>query len=257
MKDSISSMFICMLAVLFTACGNEEEVAVDTNAVTPQEFLNITYDGHTYYNVPVGEDAEGNIQFLDTEFSVVYNSLLANNTHWSVFASDEKNITFYDDAQTNMQANDINLLDDANDVSSVLRVQGTRATANVLATLDLYDDKNYKDRHKEAQLTDSIHEVKVPNLKKSPWKFNDKCSSLKITNNIPNDATITFNLNGFDRPCSDIDAVFIGYDDTNYSDRTFVCVAHPGSESPHASLPGFNDKLSSFKFLFALKGQYQ
>lgn len=163
------------------------------------------------------------------------------------------NITFHDDLQENMTANGIEPVSDAN-VSSY---PGTRADDDVLAILDLYDDKHFKDRHKDAQLTNATREVDVPNLKKSPWKFNDKCSSLKITNNIPNDATTTFNLNGFDRPCSEIDAVFIGYDDINYGDRTYIAVAHAGKYEPFATLSGFNDKLSSFKFLLALRGQYK
>lgn len=73
---------------------------------------------------------------------------------------------------------------------------------------------------------------------------------------MPNDPNKEFQLGYFSYPCSNIDAVFIGYDDRNFSDRTITCVAHAGDKKECSNLPGFNDKLSSFKFFFAQKGQY-
>ncbi|MCC8096693.1 MAG: hypothetical protein LIP05_16010, partial [Tannerellaceae bacterium] len=55
-----------------------------------------------------------------------------------------------------------------------------------LAVLKLHDDKNFKDRFVGDTLTLSKIAKENSNLKDSPHKFNDKCSLLIITNNLPN-----------------------------------------------------------------------
>lgn len=67
-----------------TACSNEDET-VDTHAttmqvaLTPEEVLNITYNGITYKNVPIAYDSNGDLIFLDNAFSKIYQHDLANN----------------------------------------------------------------------------------------------------------------------------------------------------------------------------------
>lgn len=127
---------------------------------------------------------------------------------------------------------------------------------NYNSVLELYDDRNFKDRHYSFSLNDSIIEVENSDLKKSPYKFNDKCSSLRIANNLPTKEGYFLKLGAYSYETKDIVAVFIGFDDKNFSDRTIVCSTGAGTLKEYRSLPGFNDKLSSFKFLYAQKGQY-
>ena len=125
-----------------------------------------------------------------------------------------------------------------------------------LATVILYDDRDFKDRNLPFALTESEKSVEVPNLKDVNG-FNDKCSSLILTNNLPNEPNQTFKLGSYEYPCTNIDAVFIGYDDHGYSDRTIICTAAAAEVKKYNTLPNFNDKMSSFKFFFAQKGQYK
>lgn len=61
---------LSLLTFMFTACSNEDET-VDTHAttmqvaLTPEEVLNITYNGITYKNVPIAYDSNGDLIFLD------------------------------------------------------------------------------------------------------------------------------------------------------------------------------------------------
>lgn len=116
------------------------------------------------------------------------------------------------------------------------------------------DDKSYKDTRKEIVLRNTISKY-VPNLKDS--SFNDKCSSLKLTNNIPNDPIKTITIGSYTYKCTDVHLVFVGYDDTDYSDRTYTCIASASDVNVHPELKNFNDKLSSLQLFFAQKGSYE
>lgn len=137
---------------------------------------------------------------------------------------------------------------------SILK-QSTRSASDSLAVLTLYDDKYYKDRSLTFGLFENRLNLAVANLKDKSFKFNDKCSSLIIKNNFC-DPDHYFTLGVDNCPYSKIEAVFVGYDDRNFSDRTITGIAVANSIKKYATLPGFNDKLSSFKFLLARKGQY-
>ena len=255
---------LSLLTFMFTACSNED-ATVDTHAttmqvaLTPEEVLNITYNGITYKNVPIAYDSNGDLIFLDNAFSKIYQHDLANNPHWSVAMKGGNDIEFFTDLNSNLKANGVELSTATEIASSKSCFRLSRSTSDNYydyATLTLYDDRDYKDRHLDFTLNDTLMATEVRNLKKSPWKFNDKCSSLKIANFIVNDPKQYIIFGTFEVPCSDVDAVFIGYDDRKFTDRTITCVAHAAERKECASLPGFNDKLSSFKFFLAQKGMY-
>ena len=238
---------------LFTACNNDDEMStMNSSILTPQTYLNITYKGITYKNVPTAYKDNGEFIFLDENFSKLYNEKLALEDSLSTFVTDEHNVTFYDNLYDALEAQKISFVQ--NTRSTTINTRQTHSSYSKWATLDLYDDKDFKDRQKNYELNDTLHYKQVINLKS--YGFNDKCSSLVITNLIPNDPTQSVTFNGFVYPCNEASAVFIGYDDKAFSDRTIVCVADAGTVKKYASLPGFNDKLSSFKFFMAQKGQY-
>lgn len=259
-----ATLFVAAIGVM-TSCSEEVDAPqsqadaddVLTRSTDTIEYLNITYKGVTYDNVPTTYDENGDFVFSDDEFAPIYAAELANDPDWSISAKDAQNITFYGSLTSNLEANGIEIDQDVKVVDgSRSYVIPSRASYEHLAEVTLYDDRDFKDRNYSFQLNDSIISTEVANLKNKPWSFNDKCSSLIITNNMPNDPNKTFKLGYFDYPCSEIEAVFIGYDDRNFTDRTITCVCQPSDVKKYASLPGFNDKMSSFKFFFAKKGQY-
>lgn len=181
---------------------------------------------------------------------------MANDYDWSISAKDSYNITFYPSLESNLKSNGLTVIEDANSSTKSILKQLTRSASDSLAVLTLYDDKYYKDRSLTFGLFENKHSHTVANLKDKSWKFNDKCSSLIIKNNFPDDPDHYFPLNVGNCPYSKVEAVFVGYDDRNFSDRTITGIAVANSIKKYATLPGFNDKLSSFKFLLARKGQY-
>lgn len=243
--------------LILSACSSEDLAPTSNeDEIVPQEFLNISYMGQSYENVPTAYDENGDFIFLDKEFSEIYQKNLANDLDWSISIKGSNSIEFFSNLKENLEANGI-VIDSTIKSIAAYPIDGlTRAGYDDLASLTLFDDKEFKDRNYTFVLNDSVISTEVSNLKNSPWSFNDKCSSLKIANNMPNDPNKEFQLGYFSYPCSNIDAVFIGYDDRNFSDRTITCVAHAGDKKECSNLPGFNDKLSSFKFFFAQKGQY-
>lgn len=260
MKKLFLLLVVPAISGTFLACTENAAVLNDEIILSRSgelvEYLNITYNGKTYQNIPTSYDENGDFIFLDDEFSAIYSYELANDSDWSISAQDSQNITFYPNLKSNLDANGIEIDENIESIEAILRESHARVGYNDLAEVTLFDDKNYEDRNYSFQLNDSIIATEVANLKNNPWSFNDKCSSLIITNNMPNDPNKTFQLGYFEYNCSDIEAVFIGYDDRNFSDRTITCTAAPATVKKYWSLPGFNDKLSSFKFFFAQKGQY-
>lgn len=243
------------------SCSNDPDIIQDNkdfnNSVLSIEYLNITYNGVTYLNVPTTYNDHGDFIFHDEDFATIYTTELANDPDWSISIIDAENIIFYGNLKTNLKANGIEIDPDIQFINGIRSGSPeTRAGYEDLAEVTLFDDRDYKDRNYSFQLNDSVISVEVNNLNDKPWRFNDKCSSLIITNNMPNDPNQKFKLGYFTYPCSEIVAVFIGYDDKNFSDRTITCVCPPSDVKKYPSLPGFNDKMSSFKFFFAQKGQY-
>lgn len=260
MKKLIFSFIVVATAIL-SSCNNDDIPTVQnegdkTRAIETVDYLNITYKGIKYKNVPTTYDENGDFIFLDNEFSAVYQNELANDYDWSISAKDSYNITFYPSLESNLKSNGLTVIEDANSSTKSILKQLTRSASDSLAVLTLYDDKYYKDRSLTFGLFENKHNYPVANLKDKKYKFNDKCSSLIIKNNFPDDPDHYFPLNVGNCPYSKVEAVFVGYDDRNFSDRTITGIAVANSIKKYATLPGFNDKLSSFKFLLARKGQY-
>lgn len=264
MKEFLKLTMLFMAAVgVLTSCSNEADDPqiqadeVQTRSNDAIEYLNITYKGVTYNNVPTTYDENGDFVFNDDDFASIYAAELANDPDWSISAKDATNITFYGSLASNLENNGIEIDKNIKSIDGERSfMASTRASYENLAEVTLYDDRDFKDRNYTFVLNDSIISTEVANLKDKPWGFNDKCSSLIITNNMPNDPNKKFQLGYFEYPCSEIEAVFIGYDDRNFSDRTITGVCPPSDVKTYASLPGFNDKMSSFKLFFAKKGQY-
>jgi hypothetical protein len=262
MKQLVKLLSISFLTIgAMASCSDEVDTpqtqaeGIKTMSNDTMEYLNITYNGVTYYNVPTTYDENGDFVFNDNDFAPIYAAELANDPDWSISANDASNITFYSSLASNLKSNGIEIDKDIKSVDGMMSIfASTRTSYEYLAEVTLYDDTNYKDRNFSFQLNDSIISTQVANLKQ--YSFNDKCSSLIITNNMPDDSNENFQLGYFTYSCSEIEAVFIGYDDKNFSDRTITCVCPPSGVKKYPSLPGFNDKLSSFKFFFAKKGQY-
>ncbi len=250
----------CALAFLvaFTSCNSDEVISQnDEVQLQPQEFLNITYKGEVYKNIPTTYDENGDFVFLDNIFSNIYEKELKENTNLSIVARDPQNIILYEDFQTACDSEGIILIKEIPNIEASYNTLNSRAGYEDLASVTLYDDRDFKDRNYTFVLNDTVKATEVVDLKKSPWKFNDKCSSLILTNNLPNDPNKKLMLGSYEYACTDIDVVFIGYDDKGFTDRTITCIAPTAQVKKYASLPGFNDKMSSFKLFFAQKGQYQ
>ncbi len=206
--------------------------------------------------MPTTYDHDGNFVFLDDDFAKIYAEELAENTNWSIFVQNEHSFTFYNSLSENLDKNHLDVIEDVNLQS--LPEHFSRSLYGNLAELHLYDDRDYADTTKDFYLTSSATSIQVPDLKSNTYKFNDKCSSFKLHNALPNDPNTTISTHGgYSYPCSNVVAVFIGFDDKNYADRSIVATAEPSSHKLMPSIPNFNDKMSSFKFLFAVRGLYQ
>lgn len=186
----------------------------------------------------------------------IYNKELANDSNLSINVKSDNEIVFFKDLRTNLEFNgyDYDLLINNESVTNIGSLKETRAGYQNLATLELFDDINYGDSFRTFYLTEN--QIEVTERRMHYISFNDKCSSLKVRNNLPNDSLQTIVLNGYSYPCALVDAVFLGYEDKDYRKGSITYIATPGTVRLAPSLPGFNDKMSSFRFLFAQRGQY-
>jgi hypothetical protein len=257
---------VVSLLLLATSCSNADLLTIESNAdlstiesnaepTSRVEYLTVTYEGKTYKSIPTTYDVRGNFVFQDEVFSSRYRNEIDLLPELSIFMVRENEIELYKNLNELLEKKGLTLLEGVQIEETQLR-SSTLPGYDHLAALKLHDDKNFKDRFVQDSLNYSRIIASNANLGNSPHNFNDKCSSLIITNNIKNSTTETIQLGGQTFICANVSAVFIGYDDKNYSDRTIVCIANAGTVTMEASLPGFNDKLSSYKFLFAQKGQY-
>lgn len=257
MNKSFFLTTVVAFTCLLQACNSDSQEPLGGNNLNePENYLNITYKGKTYKDVPTAYDSKGDFVFLDKDFAPIYNAELASDLDYSIDITGQRDLTFYPDLNSNLKSNGITIAPQTYNKETSKALIETRVGYEKNAILLLYDDKYCLDNYREFRLDINTISTYCENLKNSKWKFNDKCSSLIITNNLPNDPTQQIKLGDFYFPCSKVDAVFIGYDDKYYSDRTITCLAHPAEVKRHDYLPGFNDKLSSFKFFFAQKDQY-
>lgn len=139
----------CVLAVLiaFTSCNSDEVISQnDEVQLQPQEFLNITYKGEVYKNIPTTYDENGGFVFLDNIFSSIYEKELKENTNLSIVARDSQNIILYEDFQTACDSEGITLIKEIPNIEASYNTLNSRAGYEDLASVTLYDDKGFTDR---------------------------------------------------------------------------------------------------------------
>jgi len=253
MKKILYALLVAVSG-LFSACDNEDSAPfapnsdIGSRSSDVTEYLNITYKDTTYLDVPTTYDENGDFVFMDDEFATVYESELANDMDWSISATDANNITFYADLKSNLEKSGIDakeaitLINDASDSNMESPARGGET---VLLNAILYDDKDFKDRSVAFTIYLTKPDFSYANFGDYPWQFNDKCSSMVISNQMKKDYTDVIYINGKMYKNSEVYAVFIGYDDRNFSDRTITCVVPHETLKKYPSLPGFNDKMSS------------
>lgn len=250
------------IAMLFAACSDTEnlesqmkEQNASTRADVP-EMLTIHYNGNTYENVPTTYDENGDFVFHDKVFAPIYNRELANDSSLSINVKSETEIVLYKDLRTNLESNGYNYDEYIKNIDCQQYAPNisTRTGDDILATVVLFDDVNFRDTSRTFNLTKD--ETYLQERRMHYIDFNDKCSSIQVTNNLPYEPGQTIMLEGYEYECYKVDAVFIGYEDKDYKNGSITLIATPGTVRKERSLFNFSDKMSSFKFLFAQKGQY-
>lgn len=82
--------------LILSACSSEDLAPTSNeDEIVPQEFLNISYMGQSYENVPTAYDENGDFIFLDKEFSEIYQKNLANDLDWSISIKGSNSIEFF------------------------------------------------------------------------------------------------------------------------------------------------------------------
>ncbi len=237
-------------SILGLASCSNEDVPDQTSEdnLSPQEFLNITYNGKEYLNVPTAYDENGDFVFLDEDFSKIYDNELKELTTLSINLIDDKNIEMFCSLETNLTNHGIDYSKIPDESTPSTRTV-TSSEQNYIGTADLYDDKKFKDRHIPLGISEAIHPVYVANLK--TYGFNDKCSSLKLWNHLPKDSSKILNMGSYSLSYAEASLIFIGYDDHDYSDRTYTAFADASEQKEYKELKNFNDKMSSCKLFFS------
>jgi hypothetical protein len=252
-----SIISLLVISFGFSACTDEDQLNSEVEQKAELysiENLNIIYGGRMYSNIPTVYDNSGEFVFLDTEFSYIFESELKGLNSLSIHLVDDNTIEMYKSLSDNLDNHGILAARISSGIGDVSRTD-TSSGENFIGSVDLYDDKKFKDTHWQFGIISAANPIWISNLG-SPYKFNDKCSSLILTNNLPNDATKELNMGSYTLKYSEATLVFIGYDDKGYSDRTFTTIANPSTKKEWKELKNFNDKMSSFKLFFAQTGIY-
>ncbi|MBD5263350.1 MAG: hypothetical protein HDS39_04685 [Bacteroides sp.] len=254
-KTALALMVIIASAAL-CSCSNEETPFSDGENMEsiPQDVLNITYNGKTYYNVLATYDENGDFIFHDDELSKIYESELKNLEGLSIHAIDDNNIEIFNTLEDNLQSNGIDISLLPTNANALTRTE-VSSEQNFLGVVEIFDDKDFGDRHYPFGILDPLYPYHMSNLKNYN-NFNDKCSSLKLTNYLPNDQTKILNMGSYTLTYAEATLVFIGYEDKNYGKKSYVVLANAGEHKELKELKGFNDKMSSFKLMFAISGTY-
>lgn len=236
----------------FASCSNEDvPEQYSESTLAPTEFLNITYNGKVYLNVPTAYDENKDFVFLDEDFSKIYEAELKELPTLSINLINDTDIEMFCSLESNLTKHGIDYSNIPTESTSATRTI-TSSDQNYIGTADLYDDKKFKDTQISLGITDAIHPVNVAKLK--TYGFNDKCSSLKLWNHLPNDSTKVLNLGSYSLSYAEATLVFIGYDDHDYADRTYTALAAPSELKEYKELKNFNDKMSSCKLFFSERG---
>ncbi len=134
---------ICSLA----SCNNEDApTSVSQAEQNPDEFLNITYEGELYRNIPTTYDKNGEFVFLDDEFAKIYEENLKGSTTLSIHLIDESSIEMFKTLEDNLLAHGIDPITIPVEEGASTRT-GVSSEENFLGTVDLWDDKGFKDTH--------------------------------------------------------------------------------------------------------------
>lgn len=245
MKKLFSALALFAMTLAVPSCNVEEPEPTNGNV----EFLNITYKDKLYKSVPTTYDKDGQFVFLDKEFSAVYNVEVSQLPNLSIFVTDEHDIEFYSSLEETFDTKNLKF------VSSVpSNLPQTRAEIPI-GSVDIFDKRDCAGDHIMFYLNKPHQMPAVRDFEDDPYHFNDKCSSLILTNNLPYSKDHFIVLNGYSLPCIDISVVFVGYEDKEFSGRTTVITANAGVVNRTYSLPGFDKQLSSFKLFIAQRGQ--
>lgn len=231
------------------SCSNEEiPDQISEGNLSPQEFLNITYDGKEYINVPTAYDENGDFVFLDEEFSKIYDNELKDLPTLSIHLIDDKNIEMFRSLETNLTAHGFDYSKISDESASITRTI-VSPEENFIGTADLYDDQKFKDRHLQLGISEAIHPAYINDLK--TYGFNDKCSSLKLWNHLPKDESRFLDMGTYLLTYAEASLIFIGNDDRYFSDRTYTAYADASEQKEYKELKNFNDKMSSCRLFFS------
>ncbi len=231
---------------LTCACSNDDfqdGAKSLTEKCAPTESLTVTLYGKTYKNIPTGYTEQGDFVFHNEELAQNFVIYSAIHPDYSVRIVNDNEIEFFDNLNANLASDSLEFISTQTRSTRAIIGPDQKVTGHVI----LFDDRHYKDRSLEFGIQNANEELRENHL--STYGFNDKCSSLKIQNNLPNDPTQTVDLgtkNGVVK-CSDAILLFVGYEDTSLRGKTFTVFANPGAPMRGLEgLSGYNDKMSSF-----------
>ncbi len=245
------------VSLTLVSCNNdiENDLSKIQNTFDNKEFFTISYKGQTYKNIPVQYDKNGDFIFLDSDFARIYNEKI-NIGNYTMYLDKNSNISFYDNLDDFFKDKNLKIISDLKTRSGNEQSNTFAITTQYSGGVELYDDKNFLDTRKEFTLKiPDNYSLEISNL--SSISFNDKCSSLRVTNNLPSNNFSYIVFGGYTYKSTNIIVLFVGNDDVAFQDRQIICAAEAGTICEHNELPGFNDKLSSFKLYLTQKGQYE
>lgn len=256
-------LFSAMLAIALcglTACSSDDafETSHQSESNSSEEqtrsgaeagTISVTYKDITYKDIPTALDGKGNVKFLNENFSTWFAEMEATKPELCIYLVSDKEIILYDNVEQCLDEQHIIQCEE----------KGTRAFVNDetqhLGEVTLFDDTHYNDRHYTFYVIGASDTYYMNDL--SDWEytsFNDKSSSLEMTNKMNSSETVT--INNYTYNCNQITLVFIGYANIGYGGSTIVSTADASTVTSHFCLPRFNDKMSSFKLFFGLKTMY-
>lgn len=254
MKRFFLPLFLFLsIGVGITSCNSDmEDYVAPENKYGEDKVFNITIDSQTYPNVAASYDEKGNLIFKDPLFSSIYNDFVLRHPDYSCFVKNDSSLCLYSDVQHSLNA--LSLTPIENGQPLLTRV----ITPNEgIGGVRLSDDTGRKGRSLVFVLKYMNFATSVSDLKDKQYKFNDKCSSLEMTNNLDSAFGVRYQIGSHIYKGEDMSLVFIGYEDKHFQGKNVVYIKNTGkADTLFSKLPGFNDKISSFKLFYAAKGKY-
>lgn len=256
MKNLFSCYLIFGLISLgLLSCSNEEDVINSTSVKSVEHFtLHAKYKGKKY-TVPCVIENDTVIKFLDVEFNELYQNEIALLPDLAILANNSEYVEFYSNSKELLEENNLRILDlnGSNGNNSL-----TKATGDLAGRAIIWDDNNYSDRSLTIDINYDLQWT-WPHLK-TTYGFNDKTSSIKVWNFIPNDAIVPDPLNSsILHKGSNLRTVFIGYENDSFVGRALYCVASNSAVHADPNLKyipcgsgDWNDRITSAVFRIAL-----